>query len=198
MVHSAPTRRSRAASEWTSRGFTIVELLVVLTLAGLIMAIAAPILEPGRWRADSAVQELMVGLNAAQRLAVLRQHDVIVTFLLNERLIRVHRDADNDGAVDPGEETRVIELPETVGFSRGSVPPLEGISDDVSFAVNGGGPRLVFHRNGSASQWGMAYLRPVEGSMSADVEAVRAVSVERATGQVRCYSYRTGSWETSC
>jgi len=62
-------------------------------------------------RADSAVQELTLGLNAAQRLAVLRQHDVVVRFLLSDRLVRIHQDEDNDGTEDDGEDTRVIELP---------------------------------------------------------------------------------------
>jgi prepilin-type N-terminal cleavage/methylation domain-containing protein len=179
-------------------GFTIVELLIVLALVGLLTSIAAPMLNPGRWRTDSAVQELMVGLNAAQRLAVLRQHDVIVTFLVDERRILVHRDSDNDGAIDTDEDSRVILLPETVGFSRGQAPPIDGVGNDISFAVSGAGPQLVFHRNGSASASGTAYVRPVEGPMSLDVEASRAVSVERATGQVRCFTYRTRSWESSC
>jgi prepilin-type N-terminal cleavage/methylation domain-containing protein len=179
-------------------GFTLVELLTVLVFVGLLISIAAPVLNPGRWRADSAVQELMVGLNAAQRLAVLRQHDVVVTFLVDERRISVHRDADNDGTLDAGEDARVIELPETIGFSRGDAPPIGGAADDVTFAVVGGGHRLVFHQNGSASESGTAYLRPVEGSMSVDAESSRAISIERATGQVRCFSYRTRDWVTSC
>ena len=68
----------------------------------------------------------------------------------------------------------------------------------MTFEVAGSGPRLVFHRNGSASESGMAYVRPVVGSMSLDAESSRAVSIERATGQVRCFSYRTGAWVTSC
>jgi prepilin-type N-terminal cleavage/methylation domain-containing protein len=179
-------------------GFTMVELLIVVILVGLLISIAAPALNPGRWRADSAVQELMVGLNGAQRLAVLRQHDVIVTFLVSERRISVHRDADNDGTLNAGEQTTVIDLPETVGFSRGNAPPIAGAVDDVTFAMDGSDPRLVFHRNGSASESGTAYLRPVEGSMSLDTESSRAVSIERATGLVRCFSYRTGTWVTSC
>jgi prepilin-type N-terminal cleavage/methylation domain-containing protein len=183
---------------WIPAGFTVVELLVVLTLAGLLMSIAAPLFQPGRWRADSAVQEVMVGLNAAQRLAVLRQHDVVVTFLVGERRLQLHRDSDNDGTVDGGEDVRVIELPETVGFSRGPAPPISGMGDDVSFAAGTAGPVLIFHRNGSASESGMAYLRPLEGSLATSAAAVRAVSVERATGQVRCYSYRAGTWQSVC
>jgi hypothetical protein len=140
----------------------------------------------------------MVSLNAAQRLAVLRQHDVAVTFEVPERRLRIHRDANNDGVVDTGEDTRVVELPETMGFSLGSTPPLGGASDPVTFADGGSGPTLVFHRNGSASEAGTAYLRPLAGSMALDDEASLAIKLERATGQVRCFTYRTGGWEGSC
>lgn len=196
MARNGPSRCHRWGA--IPAGFTMVEILIVLALVGLLMSIAAPLLQPGRWRADSAVQEVMVGLNAAQRLAVLRQHDVVVTFLLDERRIQIHRDADNDGIVDGGEDARIIELPETVGFSRGPAPPIDGVGDDVSFAAGVAGPVLTFHRNGSASESGTAYLRPLEGSLAGNAQAVRALSVERATGQVRCYSYRTGSWESTC
>ena len=33
---------------------------------------------------------------------------------------------------------------------------------------------------------------------AASPEAVRALTVERATGEVACHSYRTGTWEFSC
>lgn len=125
------------------RGFSLVEMLFVLALIGLLISIVAPMFNPGRWRADSAVQEVMVGLNAAQRLAVLRQHDVIVTFQVDQHRLQVHRDADNDGTIDAGEDTRVIELPESVGFLRGPAPPIEGVTADVSFADTNGEPRLV-------------------------------------------------------
>jgi len=198
LLHQRVPRERRVPAKISVGGFTLAEILIVLALLGVLMTIVAPVFNPGRWRADSAVQEVMITLDAAQRMAVMRQHDVIVTFLLDQRRLRVHRDANNDGAVDSGEDTRVVELPETMAFSRGATPPVNGASDDVSFEVDGGGPRLIFHRNGSASESGTAYLRPVEGKMALDVDAARAVTVERATGEVRCFSYRTGSWMSSC
>lgn len=179
-------------------GFTLVELMVVLVLAGVIMSIVAPRLEPGRWRTDSAVQEVVVSLNAAQRLAMLRQHDMVVTFQTNERRLRLLQDRNNNGAADTGEDVRVVELPETMGFGRGSAPQLGTEPEAVTFRIKDGAPTLIFHRNGSASESGQAYLKPMEGSMALDVEAVRAISVERSTGVVRCFSYRTTEWEGAC
>jgi len=176
----------------------MVEIIVVLAVLGLLMSMAAPMLAAGKWRADAGVHEVLSGLNAAQRLAVLRQHDIVVTFLFGERALAVHRDEDNDGLADPGEDVRLVQLPESVGFGFGSAPAMAGDTIGVTFRDPGPGPRLVFHRNGSASEAGRIYIRPVEGSLSAEASAVRAVAVERSTGMVQCFSYSTSSWRASC
>lgn len=190
-------------TRWTalrreSRGFTIVELVMVLVLAGILMSMMAPVLQPGRWRADSAVHELTLSLNAAQRLAVMRQHDIVVTFDLIARRVWVLQDQDNDGIADDGENQKLIELPETIGFGLGGAPALPQGAGPVSFRDRGAGPTVTFHRSGSASESGAAYLHPFQGSLSGNTEGVRALTVERATGEVRCFSYRTGSWEPAC
>jgi hypothetical protein len=157
----------------------------------------APLFEPGRWRADTAAQELAMRLNATQRLAVLRQHDLVITFKTTDRTLHVLQDADNDGTADTGEDMRVIELPETIGFGTTAAPALGPGSGAITFAGSGD-PTLTFHRNGSASASGIIYLRPLMGSQSSGTEGARALSIERATGQVRCFSYRTGAWEEAC
>lgn len=181
-----------------SHGFTLVEVLFVMVILGILTSMVTPLFSPGRWRADSAVQELAVGLNAAQRLAVLRQHDVVVRFSLSQRSVLILQDANNNGAQDPGEGIRTLDLPETVGFGSGSVPNLPEGAAPVSFPIRAGDPTLIFHRNGSANATGALYLRPLEGEMSGASQGVRALTVERATGEVRCFSYRTGSWEDAC
>lgn len=179
-------------------GFTLVEMVFVVVIVGILASMMTPLFSPGRWRADGAVQELAISLNAAQRLAVLRQHDVVIRFRISDRVVFIHQDANNNGAEDDGEGTRTLDLPETVGFGSGSVPNLPQGAAPVSFPVRAGDPTLIFHRNGSANATGAVYLRPMEGSLSDTSEGVRALTVERATGEVRCLSYRTGSWEASC
>ena len=181
-------------------GFTFIEMIIVLSVIGLLTSIAAPMFSPGRWRADSAALEMAAALTSAQRLAVLRQHDVILTFLETDRAVRVHRDDDNDGNVDSGEDVRLVELPETIGFGMGSAPSIAGdlTSATVTFSDPGTGRRLVFHRNGSASEAGRIYLRPLQGSLSADATGARVLTVERSTGEIVCRSYISGAWEARC
>lgn len=187
-----------SALRFRASGFTIVELSVALVLLGILASIMAPVLKPGRWRADSAIQQLTLGLNAAQRLAVMQQHDVVVTFDTAQHEVHVLQDKNNNGVADAGELSSVIELPETIGFGTGGAPALPEGAGPVSFRNSDNKLVVTFHRNGSASQTGAAYIYPYEGSLSDGTEGVRALTVERATGEVRCYSYRTGRWEESC
>lgn len=184
-------------------GFSISELIGVLAVTGVLTSIAVPVVNAGRWHADVGVegvgvQEVMAGLGAAQRLAMLRQHDVVITFLLDERSLRVHRDGNNDGIVDAGEDVRLLQLPETVGFGLGTTPAIgaDPSTTTATFEDDGSGPELVFHRNGSASEAGRIYLRPLQGSP--DAAGARALVIERSTGEVRCFSHRTDAWEAEC
>jgi len=195
-----PNPRRANSAKGPSAGFSMVELVLVVAVVGILTSIAAPALSPGRWRADAAVQETMAALSAAQRLAVLRQHDVIVTVLEAERALEVHRDMNNDGVIDAGEDVRRVDLPETVGFGPGSAPGLAGDppTTTATFEDAGSGPRLTFHRNGAASEEGRIYLHPLEGSLSDEAVAARALEIQRSTGELRCFTYRTGAWASTC
>lgn len=192
----AARERSRAAG--SRRGFTLVEVLLVLGIVGIVMTIAAPALSPDRWRSDGAVQSVAIAMNAAQRTAVLRQHDVVMTFDLDADVIQVHHDADNDGVVDTGEDTRLVDMPETIGFANSGAPDLSQGAGPITWASGSGDPTLTFYRNGSASSEGAVYLSPVRGRKASTATSARAVSIERATGVVRCWTYRNGSWEEAC
>ncbi|MDT8368568.1 MAG: prepilin-type N-terminal cleavage/methylation domain-containing protein [Longimicrobiales bacterium] len=181
------------------RGFTMVELVFVLLILLVLTSLVAPAISPARWRADGAVHNLAMTMSAAQRNAVLRQHDMIVQFLEDERFIGIHSDADNDGDVDPGEDTRVVDLPETMGFGNAGAPELPAdFAIGPLVPVGASNPHVTFHRSGSASAAGALYLSPVDGKHRADSRSARALTVERSTGAVRCYSYASGAWEPAC
>ncbi len=176
----------------------MIEVVLVLSILLILTSLMAPMISPSRWRADNAAQTVALSLSSAQRLAVLRQHDVVVQLSVDDQWIRVHRDLDNDGIEDEGEDARVIQLPETMGFANAGAPTLPGSLGSTPIDTIDGDPVITFHRSGSASTSGVIYLSPLRGAHRDDKTSVRALSIERATGVVRCFSYRTGEWEATC
>src|SRR5262245_11275020 len=81
-------------------GFTVLELMVVVTIVSVLMAIALPRVDFGRYKADGRVQIVRKALQQAQRSSLVRQHDVIVSFDTAGSRMRVALDANNDGAIE--------------------------------------------------------------------------------------------------
>jgi len=182
------------------QGLTLVELVMVMILIGIMAGIVAPLLRPEKFQLDAAVVLVASTLTAQQRNSVLRQHNVVIAVDSAASLMRVHYDLDNDGTVDSGELTSVIQLEEGTIFGRGVTParPLGGGSVSL-VGTQGGLPALTFRRNGSASEEAIVYLTSERARVaSAYAEDARAVEIERATGRVRCYSYSSGVWIQTC
>lgn len=185
----------RVERRFARRGFTIVELLVGLAIVAVLIGITMMRIDRERYRVDSQVQALGFAMNAAQREAVLRQHDVRLRFDTARHRVRIHRDADNSGSVEPDERETVLVLEDDVLFGLVGSDGFAWGSEPVTFrAGSEGEPTLTFHRNGSASDFGVVYL----SSRNALRAYNRALEVERATGEVRCHTYRTGDWELAC
>src|SRR5256886_4136970 len=98
-------------------------------------------------------------LLVAQRLAVTRQHNIIVAFDTVAEALRILDDANNNAKADPGEHLRVVPLSEHVVFGQGGAPPLGTWAGPISFTKTFGTlPAVTFHRDGSASEAGAVYL----------------------------------------
>ncbi|HEX7242449.1 MAG TPA: prepilin-type N-terminal cleavage/methylation domain-containing protein [Longimicrobiaceae bacterium] len=191
-----PERTARGAPLHT-RGFTLAEVMTALVVVGIMVAIAAPRLDLTTFRVDGAMQAAGSTLLAAQRAAVVRQHDVVVAFQTDGGLIRVHEDADNDGLLDAGETVGFTELGEGVVFGRGGAPAHPVGAGPVTFARRQGGvPCVTFHRNGTASEEGGAYLTTQAAARTGSKPATaRLVRVDRATGRASWFRYSGGRWE---
>jgi prepilin-type N-terminal cleavage/methylation domain-containing protein len=185
----------RAAAGSPRGGFTLIELLVVITLIGLIVGIAVPRIDFQRARVDSAAFQLSSNLLLAQRIAVMRQHDVRISFDEAALEVIIHEDMNNDGDVDSGEGTRTEAVGEGVGFDRVGTPVF-GSGDAITFDLDSEDlPTLIFHRNGSASQEGAIHLTTLPRVNQVEDRAIR---VTRATGLARCWNRRTGTWREGC
>lgn len=177
-------------------GFTLIELVVVMTIGSLLALIAMPHIDVAGARAQSAARSAHMALAAAQQRAVLRQHDVVVEFDDGDGTMRFFDDANRNGAQDAGEVGWAHQLEESMVFGRGLAPAGPAGAGAISFAAGGGGePTLTFHRSGSASQAGGFYLSTPRAAASAShVEDAYAITVSRATGRVRMHRVVRNTW----
>jgi len=181
-------------------GFTLIELVMVMVLVGIMVGIVAPLIRPESFRLDSAVIEVGSSFTAQQRNAVLRQHNVVVAVDTAQRRLRVHYDINNDGELGTDEQWYVVELGDGVTFGRGGAParPMSGKTVSMEKKQDGF-PAITYRRNGSASEEAIIYVTSDRAALaSAFPEDARAIEIERATGRVSCYSYKSGAWLHSC
>ena len=191
----ASTQWRPGPSRWQERaraqaGFSLLEILIVLTVLSILLGLAMPRVDVEAFRLNEAAREVMTALARAQYRALVHQYDVVVWFEVTDRRIRIHDDRNNDGLVQPGEPVSAVALPDGVVFGRGSAPQRAMGPGPVTFRQRLGVPYLTFHRNGSASEAGGLYL----ASTRPGSRAARAIEVERATGRATWLIYDGTSW----
>ncbi len=181
-------------------GFSLVELILVMTVMGLLLSIVMPRIDISRFQVDAGVQEVASTVAALRGQAIVRQHDFVLTFDVPQGRYTVLYDANNNGEADEGEQSRIVELPENVTFALGGADALGGMTDAISFTREVESlPALTFHRNGAASEEGGLYITSMRAANSStNAQDTRVVKVERSTGRVRCFSYRTQAWAEGC
>lgn len=177
------------------RGVTLIELMIVVTLISLISALALPKINFAQFRTDDSVREVRTTLQTAQRLAVTRQFDVIVSFDSTNRRMRIVEDRNNNYAIDAGERVTYVPLDEGVTFAT---PTAGGITGTATASVDGtnlqsisGLPSVVFLRSGSASSYVEVYLT---ANGNDGVNEWRGVQVTQATGRTVWYRWITNLW----
>lgn len=106
-----------------SAGFTLIELMIVVTILGIVMAIGVPSFNSmiKNNRLVAASNDLAGALHFARAEAVRRGRSVQVEALNSDvsNGLRVWFDADDDGAFDDDdtEELRIVRLPTSAGIS---------------------------------------------------------------------------------
>ncbi len=177
-------------------GFTMLELMLVITIGSLMTMIAIPRINVSKARAESAVRSTRMALIAAQQRAVLRQHDVVVEFDEDAGQLHFFDDANRSGDLDDGERAWVHALEETIVFGRGLAPVGPVGSDAIGFDEGDGGlPQVTFHRSGSASEAGGFYVGSPRAAAAAEhMDEAFAITVARATGRVRMHRVVNGAW----
>ena len=185
------------ARQQNQAGVTLIELVIVVTLIGIMAAFALPRIDYQKYRVDSSMRGIGSSILSAQRRAVSGQFDVIVTFNQSTSVIRIHEDMNNNGSVDGDERIRGIPMGDQVVIGRGGAAAHPVGPGPVTFTKRvGGTPAVTFHRNGSASERGGVYLTTRRSMLGGGTVADnRLIEIERSTGRVSWYIYRGGSWE---
>ena len=174
------------------RGFSLVEMMIVLTMFGLVVGFALPKLNYGAFRVNGAVRGAAGLLARAQRMAVTEQNSVNVLFDVANNAIKVHEDANDNNQIDAGERVRSYPLGENVVFGSGGAPTRQYAPAPISFTrTMSGTVEIIFRRDGSASENGGFYITQ-KNSTSASL--ARSIEVIQATGRTEWYQYSGSAW----
>lgn len=175
------------------RAVTLIEMLIAISVASIVLAAALPRINLGRYKVDAAMRILQVTLQQAQRNAIQRQHDVIVSFDTAGARMQVLYDANNNRGADAGEQSVWIPLQEGNRFAA----PAAGIHGTPTAVITGSNlselnefPSVTFRRDGATSSEVEVYLR-APGAKSQDY---RALSVVQSTGRVQWFRYSGTTW----
>jgi prepilin-type N-terminal cleavage/methylation domain-containing protein len=186
----------RVSARRASRdGYTLVELMMVVVVIGIATAMALPRLNTSGMRVDAAVRDVRGTLQVAQRTAVMRQFDVIVSVDVANAALRVVEDRNNNAAIDADERTRWVRLEPGNRFTvpPAGVTPANGALSAVRLSqprTIDGLPSIIFRRHGAASSNAEIFVQGVGGRDS----DFRAVTVVQATGRAEWYR-RDGAWK---
>ena len=173
--------------------FTLIELLIVVTIVGILAALALPRIRAAQFDADTGMHTVQIALQQAQRFAILRQTDVMVSFDTAGKRVRIVYDINNNHQYDPGEVMKWAPLDDGTRFV---VPPsgvqMAGGASVVgsSLASRDNYPTVYYHRDGALSSELELYLT----SHRADLTDERAIHVRQATGRVQLYRYNGSTW----
>lgn len=188
----------------STRGFTLVEMMVVISVLGLVLAIGTPpLIEFLRHSQSSDSAQLVAGImRKARSRAIYEKNEYVVFFdIANSRLTILDDDGGGNGnpsdpAFDPTnrgngrpDSGEIVMGPYTLpdgqvfGFVGSTVGPNGNyVSSPVTFS--GHPPRVVFYPNGSTNEEGLVFVMPDKEFRQQEKGLDKMLFLRRSTGSV--------------
>lgn len=187
--------RRRTVSPATRTGWTLIELLIVIALISIVAGFAIPRLNFTRYRTDAAARLARVVLQEAQRNAITRQSNVIVSFDLPNGGFRIVQDWNNNDTINVGDQVQWRHLDEGAKFATPTMGRVNG--GTATSALNGSGlmniagfPTIVFQRDGSSTTDLDLYVTTRVGV----ADEYRAIVVDQPTGRSDWFRWNGTAW----
>jgi prepilin-type N-terminal cleavage/methylation domain-containing protein len=170
------------------KGFTLVELMVVLAIITILIAVSAPTIVTGlpKYRVKNAARDLTSKIRRAKSIAVKEHRDIELVFNTADNRYSI------DGAWFPEEKNaEVRSLADNYGsgvsFGFGNATdnvPGTGTSDSVSFS----GDKVSFNSMGISNKLGYVYLKNNRGD-------AYAVGIRNLSGSIVLRRWTGSKWD---
>lgn len=169
---------------------------MIVTIIGLMALMVLPRIKVDNMSVDTAARAVSMSIMVAQRDAVSRQQNVIISFDTAAHTVRNIWDTNNNGVIDTGERSHPFLLPEKVMLGRpSSVPKLGGTAENAAAVRStAAGPYFIMQRNGAMDRSDVVYFTTKASMGSGPDHDVRAVSIARATGRTVWYKWTGSVW----
>ena len=135
-----------------ARGFTLIELMIALVVAGVVLAIGLPAF--GNYRSSMALRQvnaqLLQDVRRARQLAITRRAPVVLRFgtpptTTNITDYTIHVDANGDNLVQGTEMRTYRRLPANTSLTSVTMLPVDSLTFDISGILRPGtqGGRII-------------------------------------------------------